>query len=122
MDHAHDVPLRPANLAAPAPAFPWPAPFGSALFLSVDVDAEAAWTSKDPGHAARLVTMSYGGFEARVGTPKLLEALEDLVFDLLQVHDHRGRDDGERDREGGEAPKDPGRKRAHRDLHGILVA
>ncbi len=70
---AHDVPLRPANLAPLAPAYPWPAPFTSALFLSVDVDAEAAWTSKDPAHAARLVTMSYGGFEARVGTPKLLE-------------------------------------------------
>ncbi len=70
---AHDVPLRPANLAPPAPAYPWPAPFTSALLLSVDVDAEAAWTSKDPAHAGRLVTMSYGGFEARVGTPKLLE-------------------------------------------------
>jgi peptidoglycan/xylan/chitin deacetylase (PgdA/CDA1 family) len=78
MDHAHDVPLRPANLAAPAPAYPWPAPYTAALFLSVDVDAEAAWTSKDPAHAERLVTMSYGGFEARVGTPKLLELFRQL--------------------------------------------
>jgi peptidoglycan-N-acetylglucosamine deacetylase len=78
MDQTHNIPLRPANLAPPAPAYPWPAPFTSALFLSVDVDAEAAWTSKDPAHAERLVTMSYGGFEARVGTPKLLELFRQL--------------------------------------------
>lgn len=75
---AYDVPLRPANLAPPAPTYPWPAPFTSALFLSVDVDAESAWTSKDAAHAERLVTMSYGGFEARVGTPKLLELFRQL--------------------------------------------
>jgi peptidoglycan/xylan/chitin deacetylase (PgdA/CDA1 family) len=78
MDQAHNVPLRPANPAPPAPAYPWPAPHTAALFLSVDVDAEAAWTSKDPAHAERLVTMSYGGFEARVGTPKLLELFRQL--------------------------------------------
>jgi len=48
------------------------------MFLSFDVDAESAWTSKDPAHAERLVTMSYGGYEARVGTPKLLELLDEL--------------------------------------------
>ena len=48
------------------------------MFLSFDVDAESAWTSKDPAHAERLVTMSFGGFEARVGTPKLLELLDQL--------------------------------------------
>ena len=31
-----------------------------------------------PGHAQRLITMSYGGYEARVGTPKLLELLDQL--------------------------------------------
>jgi peptidoglycan/xylan/chitin deacetylase (PgdA/CDA1 family) len=72
------IPLRPANTAAPAPVFPWPAPFTSAMFLSFDVDAESAWTGKDPSHAERLVTMSFGGFEARVGTPKLLELLDRL--------------------------------------------
>ncbi len=72
------IPLVPANQAAPAPEYPWPTPFTSAMFLSFDVDAESAWTSKDPAHAERLVTMSYGGFEARVGTPKLLELLEQL--------------------------------------------
>ena len=72
------IPLVPANQAGPAPAYPWPAPFTAAMFLSFDVDAESAWTSKDPAHAERLVTMSFGGFEARVGTPKLLELLEQL--------------------------------------------
>ena len=72
------VPPEPANRAAPAPEFPWPAPFRAAMFLSFDVDAESAWTGKDPAHAERLVTMSYGGYEARVGVPKLLALLDAL--------------------------------------------
>ena len=72
------IPLVPANRAGPAPAYPWPAPYTAAMFLSFDVDAESAWTSKDPAHADRLVTMSFGGFEARVGTPKLLDLLDQL--------------------------------------------
>ncbi|MDB5567116.1 MAG: polysaccharide deacetylase, partial [Tardiphaga sp.] len=72
------IPLVPSNTAAPAPEYPWPQPYTSAMFLSFDVDAESAWTSKDAAHAQRLVTMSYGGFEARVGTPKLLELLDQL--------------------------------------------
>ncbi|MGY2048425.1 polysaccharide deacetylase family protein [Methylobacterium sp. JK268] len=72
------IPLTPANLAPPAPDYPWPAPYRSAMFLSFDVDAESAWTSKDAGHAERLVTMSYGAYEARVGTPKLLDLLDQL--------------------------------------------
>jgi peptidoglycan/xylan/chitin deacetylase (PgdA/CDA1 family) len=72
------VPLHPANTAPPAPLYPWPAPYTSAMFLSFDVDAESAWTGKDPAHAEKLITMSYGGFEARVGTSKLLELLDQL--------------------------------------------
>ncbi|MBV9754548.1 MAG: polysaccharide deacetylase [Hyphomicrobiales bacterium] len=75
------VPLTPANKAPPAPLFPWSHEgrhYRAAMFLSFDVDAESAWTSKDPAHAERLVTMSFGGYEARVGTPKLLELLRDL--------------------------------------------
>ncbi|MGY3356099.1 hypothetical protein ACVWZK_002762 [Bradyrhizobium sp. GM0.4] len=72
------IPLVPANTADPAPEYPWPKPYNSAMFLSFDVDAESAWTSKDAVHAQRLITMSYGGYEARVGTPKLLELLEQL--------------------------------------------
>ena len=72
------IPLIPANTAPPAPHYPWPKPYTSAMFLSFDVDAESAWTSKDALHAQRLITMSYGGYEARVGTPKLLELLDQL--------------------------------------------
>ncbi|WP_316233979.1 polysaccharide deacetylase [Bradyrhizobium sp. SZCCHNR1098] len=72
------IPLIPANTAPPAPDYPWPEPYRAAMFLSFDIDAESAWTSKDPAHAARLVTMSFGGYEARVGTPKLLELLAEL--------------------------------------------
>ena len=74
----HTVPIRPANPAPPAPLFPWPDGKSCALFLSLDVDAEAAWTSKDPAMAERLVTMSFGGYEARVGVPMLLELLRRL--------------------------------------------
>jgi hypothetical protein len=52
------IPLKPANMAPPAPDYPWPDGFTSAMFLSFDVDAESAWTGKDPEHADRLVTMS----------------------------------------------------------------
>jgi peptidoglycan-N-acetylglucosamine deacetylase len=72
------IPVAPANAAPPAPEYPWPAGRGAAMFLSFDVDAESAWTSMDAGHAERLVTMSYGAYEARVGTPKLLELLARL--------------------------------------------
>ena len=72
------IPLIPVNTAPPAPHYPWPKPYTSAMFLSFDVDAESAWTSKDAVHAQRLITMSYGGYEARVGTPKLLELLDQL--------------------------------------------
>jgi peptidoglycan/xylan/chitin deacetylase (PgdA/CDA1 family) len=72
------IPLMPANRAAPALAFPWPSPYRSAMFLSFDVDAESAFTGNNPAHADRLIVMSYGGYEARVGTPKLLELLDQL--------------------------------------------
>ncbi|WP_232481017.1 polysaccharide deacetylase [Roseomonas sp. KE2513] len=47
------------------------------MFLSFDVDAESAWTAKDPARYGELVTMSFGGYEARVGTRKLLEMLRE---------------------------------------------
>src|SRR5258707_3724910 len=72
------IPLVAANTAPPAPDYPWPMPYSSAMFLSFDVDAESAWTSKDALHAQRLITMSYGGFEARVRPPQLLGFLEPL--------------------------------------------
>src|SRR5258707_13847309 len=72
------IPLFPSNTAPPAPDYPWPGPYTSAMFLSFDVDAESAWTSKEAAHAKRLVTMSYGGYEARGWAPKLLELLDQL--------------------------------------------
>src|SRR5258706_15795200 len=73
------IPLIPANTAPPAPDYPWPKPYSSAMVLSFDVDAESAWTSKDAAHAHRLITMSYGGYQTRVGTPKLLNLLDQLA-------------------------------------------
>ena len=72
------VPLLPANRAPPAPLYPWPHGHKAALFLSFDVDAESAWTARDAGNYERLVTMSFGGYEARVGTAKTLELLDQL--------------------------------------------
>lgn len=72
------VPLLPANRAPLAPVYPWPGGNKGALCLAVDVDAESAWTAKDPKNYERLVTMSYGGYEARVGVPKMLELFRDL--------------------------------------------
>ncbi len=66
---------RPANLAPPAPDFPWPEGNRCALFLGFDVDAESVWLGMDRRNVDRLVTMSYGGYEARVGIPKLLDLL-----------------------------------------------
>lgn len=77
-DPRFNVPLRPANPSPPAPGYPWPNGCQSALFLSFDIDAESAWTSKDPANHDRLVTASYGGYEARVGCAKVLELLREI--------------------------------------------
>jgi len=71
----NDLHPRPINPAPPAPDFPWPEGKSCALFIGFDVDAETAWLGKDPASVAQLVTMSYGGYEARVGVRKLLELL-----------------------------------------------
>lgn len=63
------------NLAPPAPEFPWPGGKKAALFPAFDVDSESVWLGADPENAKRLVTRSYGGYEARVGVPKILELL-----------------------------------------------
>ncbi|MEX3845482.1 polysaccharide deacetylase [Paraburkholderia sp. BR10882] len=76
------VPLHPANRAPLSPIYPWPdtknGPSKSAMFLAVDIDAEMAWTTKDVKNYERLVTISYGGYEARVGISKMLELFRDL--------------------------------------------
>jgi peptidoglycan-N-acetylglucosamine deacetylase len=71
----HDIPAKPANPAPAAPLFPWPNGARCALFPGFDVDAESVWIAGDRRNAERLVTLSYGGYEARVGIPKILELL-----------------------------------------------
>lgn len=70
-----DLSPKPANSAPPAPEFPWPNGAACALFPAFDVDAESVWLGADPQNARRLITRSYGGYEARVGIPKILETL-----------------------------------------------
>jgi peptidoglycan/xylan/chitin deacetylase (PgdA/CDA1 family) len=57
---------------------PWPGGKRAALFLSVDVDAETAWTDDDPRRGDHLVSLSFGGYEGRVGTAKMLELFAQL--------------------------------------------
>lgn len=66
-----------ANQAPPAPEFPWPKPHTSALMLAFDVDGESIWIAFDELSEQRLVTRSYGGYEARVGVSKVLQALDE---------------------------------------------
>jgi peptidoglycan/xylan/chitin deacetylase (PgdA/CDA1 family) len=73
-----DLSPRPLNMADPAPEFPWPDGKKSALFVGFDVDAESAWIANNPSNVERLVTVSHGGYEARVGVAKLLELLKSL--------------------------------------------
>lgn len=73
-----DLTPRPLNPADPAPDFPWPNGARSALFVGFDVDAETAWIGGSPENVDRLVTVSHGGYEARVGVPKVLELLKSL--------------------------------------------
>ena len=72
------MPRQAANLSDPAPERPWPNDRCCAVFSSFDVDAESAWISYDIKNVDRLVTMSFGGYEARVGVPKLLEYLRSI--------------------------------------------
>ncbi len=72
------IPPKPANLADPAPDFPWPAGKRCAVIPAFDVDAESPWLIMDPKNVDRLVTLSFGGYEARVGVPKILEHLRSI--------------------------------------------
>ncbi|MCC6717548.1 MAG: polysaccharide deacetylase [Acetobacteraceae bacterium] len=72
------IPTLPSNPSPPAPVCAWPHGHHAALFLSVDVDAETAWTDDDPTRTGHLVSLSFGGYEARVGTGKMLELFRQL--------------------------------------------
>jgi len=67
---------RAANLAGPAPVLPWPKPCTAALMPAFDIDGESIWLGFDALSEQRLISRSYGGYEARVGIPKILEALK----------------------------------------------
>lgn len=75
---ATDFPHRIANLADPAPEFPWPDGKRCAVLPAFDVDAETAWLQYDPANTDRLVTLSFGGYEERVGIPNILEYLRSV--------------------------------------------
>lgn len=75
---AIDFPLRISNPADPAPEFPWPQGKRCALFPAFDVDAETVWLQYDPKNTDRLVTLSFGGYEERVGVPKILGYLRSV--------------------------------------------
>ncbi|AMJ60978.1 polysaccharide deacetylase family protein [Bosea sp. PAMC 26642] len=75
---ATDFPHRIANLSDPAPEFPWPNGNRCAVFPAFDVDAETAWLQYDPKNTDRLVTLSFGGYEERVGVPKILDYLRSV--------------------------------------------
>ena len=70
-----DIVPVPANSADPAPVFPWPNRARCVVFPSFDVDVESAWLSMDVKNVDRLVTLSFGGYDTRVGVPKILEYL-----------------------------------------------
>lgn len=72
-----DLPREPANPAKVHTQTPWPAGKQSCLFLSFDFDGEAAWIDEDPDNWRQKVTMSHGGFGARVGMRKILELLKE---------------------------------------------
>jgi peptidoglycan/xylan/chitin deacetylase (PgdA/CDA1 family) len=73
-----DFPHRKANLSDPAPNYPWPQGYRCAVLPAFDVDAETAWLQHDPKNTDRLVTLSFGGYEERVGIPKILEYLRSV--------------------------------------------
>ena len=73
-----DFPKRVANPADPAPEFPWPDGKRCAVFPAFDVDGETAWLQYDAANTDRLVTLSHGGYEERVGVPKILEYLRSI--------------------------------------------
>lgn len=75
-----DFPPVPFNRAPLAPHFAWPNGAKSALFIGFDVDAETAWMGNRPENADRLVTVSHGGYDARVGIAKILELMDELAL------------------------------------------
>ena len=76
----HDFPPVPFNPAPLSPRFPWPDGARSALFIGFDVDGETAWIGNTPANADRLVTVSHGGYDGRVGIAQILELMDELAL------------------------------------------
>lgn len=74
----HDLTPRALNAAPAAPRLAWPNGAKSALFIGFDVDGETAWIGNTPANTRRLVTVSHGGYDGRVGIAKIVELLADL--------------------------------------------
>jgi peptidoglycan/xylan/chitin deacetylase (PgdA/CDA1 family) len=57
----------------------WPGGHSAAVAVTVDLDAETMWTSKDAANARRPVVMSQAAFEIDFGVDYFLEAFADLA-------------------------------------------
>ena len=55
----------------------WPNGKRVAVMLTFDFDADTLWLSRDPENAMRPGTVSQGQYGAKVGVPKILDALRD---------------------------------------------
>lgn len=58
------------------PPIRWPKGVASAVCLTFDLDAETAWTSRDPANMDRLAVMSQGAYGPKVGVPLILDLLD----------------------------------------------
>lgn len=75
-----DFPPIAFNQAPLSPHYPWPNGARSALFIGFDVDGETAWIGNTPANGDRLVTVSHGGYDGRVGIARILELLDELAL------------------------------------------
>ena len=73
-----DIKPIPANQADPSPEFPWPNGARCVVMPSFDVDAESGMLTTDVSTVDRLVSLSFGGYDARVGVPRILGYLRSI--------------------------------------------
>ena len=58
------------------PPIRWPRGVKAAVCLTFDLDAEAAWISRDPANIDRIAVMSQGAYGPKVGVPLILNFLD----------------------------------------------
>jgi len=56
----------------------WPDGNKLAVSVTVDIDAETMWTSRDPGNSSRPAVLSQAGFEIKYGIDLFLDLFEEL--------------------------------------------